>query len=77
MATIVGLTSGTLAIANYLHAWYVKGSSAANDEPQSKTIDKVTITTGDGTRYPLKNLSVQEIAELLETVAVEKNNELR
>jgi hypothetical protein len=62
IATIVGITVGTLTIAEKLHSWYEKYQT-----PQPEIwIEKVLIISPSGKRLLLKDATVKQIQEILE-----------
>jgi len=62
IATIVGITVGTLTIAEKLQGWYQKYHTA---QPEIR-IEKVLIVSPSGKRLLLKDATVEQIQEILE-----------
>ncbi|MBG1243172.1 hypothetical protein [Nostoc sp. NZL] len=66
IATIVGIVSGTLTVAESIHKWKEKYQKSLHD-PTSARIEKVLIVTDDNRRLLLKDATVEQIKEILET----------
>ncbi len=62
IATIVGITTGTITIAEKLYQWYQKRKKLADD----LNIDKVLLIGRNGERILLKNASVEQIKRILD-----------
>lgn len=62
IATIVGITVGTMTIAEKLHGWYQKYQTP---QPEIR-IEKVLIVGSNGKRLLLKDATVKQIQEILE-----------
>ncbi len=62
IATIVGITVGTMTIAEKLHGWYHKYPTA---QPEVR-IEKVLIVGSNGKRLLLKDATVKQIHDILE-----------
>lgn len=65
IATIVGIVSGTLTIAESIHKWKEKYQKSLED-PIGARIEKVLIVTDDNRRLLLKDATVEQIKEILE-----------
>lgn len=65
IATIVGIVSGTLTIAESIHKWKEKYQKSLHD-PTGARIEKVLIVTDDNHRLLLKDATVEQIKEILE-----------
>ena len=65
IATIVGIVSGTLTIAESIHKWKGKYQKSLHD-PTGPRIEKVLIVTDDNRRLLLKDATVEQIKEILE-----------
>ncbi|MDZ7957069.1 MAG: hypothetical protein RMY34_04035 [Aulosira sp. DedQUE10] len=65
IATIVGIVSGTLTIAESIHKWKEKNQKSLHD-PTGARIEKVLIVTDDNRRLLLKDATVEQIKEILE-----------
>ncbi len=64
IATIVGITAGTIAVAEQIRKWYNewrKGKSG-------KQIEKVVIISADGERLVLEDATPEDISKILESV---------
>ena len=64
IATIVGITAGTLTIAEKLYQWNQKYQKSLQNPVGSK-IEKVLIVAPNGNRLLLKNATVEQIQEIL------------
>ena len=62
IATIVAIAGGTIAIADKLYEWYKKYQK----RDSGKSIEKVMILTDDGRRFLLKDVTLEQLKELLE-----------
>lgn len=65
IATIVGIVSGTLTVAESIHKWKKKYQKSLHD-PTGARIEKVLIVTDDNRRLLLKDATVEQIKEILE-----------
>ena len=65
IATIVGITAGTLTIAEKLYQWNQKYQKSLQNPVGSK-IEKVLIVAPNGNRLLLKDATVEQIQEILE-----------
>lgn len=65
IATIVGIASGSLAVAEKLYEWNKKYQNSQN--PGGAKIEKVLIVAEDGRRLLLKDASVEQIKDILES----------
>ena len=65
IATIVGITAGTLTIAEKLYQWNQKYQKSLQNPAGSK-IEKVLIVAPNGNRLLLKDASVEQIQEILD-----------
>lgn len=65
IATIVGIVSGTLTIAQSIHKWKEKYQKSLHD-PTGARIEKVLIVTDDNRRLLLKDATLEQIKEILE-----------
>lgn len=65
IATIVGIVSGTLGVAESIHKWKEKYQKSLQD-PNGARIEKVLIVTADNHRLLLKDATVEQIKEILE-----------
>ena len=63
VATIVGLVSGTLAIAEQIRKWYQE----YKQKQSGKKIDKVLIVGRNGRRLLLENATIEQIRQILES----------
>lgn len=62
IATVVGITVGSLTIAEKLHGWYQK-----HHRPESGArIEKVLIVGKNGTRILLSDATVEQIQKILD-----------
>ena len=61
IATIVGITAGTLTIAEKLYEWNQK----SQQDPGGSRIEKVLIVAPNGRRLLLKDATVEQIQEVL------------
>ena len=64
IATIVGITSGTLTIAEKLYQWNKKYQQSLQN-PVGARIEKVLIVAPNGNRLLLKDASVEQIQGIL------------
>ncbi len=64
IATIVGITGGTLGIAEQIRKWYREWKKA----PAAKKIEKVVLI-GPDRRILLENASVEDIKSILDQMA--------
>ena len=62
IATIVAIAGGAIAIADKLYEWYQKYKKGQS----GKSIEKVMIVTDDGRRFLLKDVTLEQLKELLE-----------
>ncbi len=65
IATIVGIVSGTLTVAESIHKWKEKYQNSLHD-PTGARIEKVLIVIDDNHRLLLKDATVEQIKEILE-----------
>ncbi|ARV57996.1 hypothetical protein BZZ01_04500 [Nostocales cyanobacterium HT-58-2] len=65
IATIVGIVSGTLTVAESIHKWKEKYQKSLHD-PTGARIEKVLIVTDDNRRLLLKDATVEQIKDILE-----------
>ena len=65
IATIVGITAGTLTIAEKLYQWNQKYQKSLQNPVGSK-IEKVLIVAPNGNRLLLQDASVEQIQEILD-----------
>jgi hypothetical protein len=65
IATIVGIVSGTLTVAESIHKWKEKYQKSLHD-PTGARIEKVLIVTDDNRRLLLKDATLEQIKEILE-----------
>jgi cysteine synthase len=65
IATIVGIVSGTLTIAESIHKWKEKYQKSLYN-PTGARVEKVLIVTADNNRLLLKDATVEQIQEILE-----------
>ncbi|NJM28018.1 MAG: hypothetical protein HC856_06850 [Pseudanabaena sp. RU_4_16] len=63
IAIIVGIVSGTLAVAEQIRKWY----QAYKDGKSGKKIAKVLIVGRNGDRLLLENATVEQIRKVLES----------
>lgn len=66
IATIVGIMSGTLTIGEKLYQWNQKYQKSLTD-PIGPRIEKVLIVTDDNRRLLLKDATVEQIKEILDS----------
>ena len=64
IATIVGITGGTLTIAEKLYQWNQKYQKSLQN-PVGARIEKVLIVAPNGNRLLLKDATVEQIQEIL------------
>ena len=64
IATIVGITAGTLTIAEKLYQWNHKYQKSLQN-PVGARIEKVLIVAPNGNRLLLKDATVEQIQEIL------------
>lgn len=62
IATIVAIVGGAIAIADKLYEWYQKYQK----RDKGKSIERVMIVTDDGRRLLLKDVTLEQLLELLE-----------
>lgn len=62
IATIIGITAGTLEIAEKIYQWYQKRRQG----PTSDSVDKVLLIGRNGDRILLKNASIEQIQQILD-----------
>lgn len=67
IATIVGIASGTLTIAESIYKWKEKYQKSLQSSTDSARIEKVLIVTADNHRLLLKDATLKEIKEVLES----------
>jgi hypothetical protein len=65
IATIVGIVSGTLTVAESIYKWKEKYQKSL-DDPTGARIEKVLIVTDDNRRLLLKDATLEQIKEILE-----------
>jgi hypothetical protein len=65
IATIVGIISGSLTIAEKLYEWNKKYKQSLEDQSRAK-IEKVLIVADDGRRLLLQDATVEHIQAILE-----------
>ncbi|MEO0801942.1 MAG: hypothetical protein AAFY57_06660 [Cyanobacteria bacterium J06642_2] len=63
IATIVGITAGTLTVAEKIYKWYRAWSERESPNP---SIEKVVLVGRNGQRILLKGASVEDIKRLLD-----------
>lgn len=63
IASIVGIVSGTLAVAEQIRKWY----QAYKDGKSGKKIAKVLIVGRNGDRLLLENATIEQIRKVLES----------
>lgn len=73
IATIVGIVSGTFAIAESIHKWKEKYQKSLQD-PTGARIEKVLIVTDDNHRLLLKDATIEQIQEILENLRSNENS---
>lgn len=66
IATIIGIVSATVTIAQKISEWYLSYRAAKKTDPTSPRIEKVLIVTDSGKRLLLKDASVEDIQKILE-----------
>lgn len=66
IATIVGIVSGSLTVAEKLYAWNKK-YQGSSENPSGTRIEKVLIVAEDGRRLLLKDATVEQIKDILES----------
>lgn len=66
IATIVGIASGTLTIGEKLYQWKEKYQKSLTD-PNGSRIEKVLIVTDDNRRLLLKDATLEQIKEILDS----------
>lgn len=62
IATIIGITVGTIEIAEKIYQWYQNRRQG----PAADTVDKVLLIGRNGDRILLKNASIEQIRQILE-----------
>ncbi|MBE7552724.1 MAG: hypothetical protein HS126_16765 [Anaerolineales bacterium] len=62
IATVVGITGGTLAAAEQIRKWYAEWQKGKS----GKTIKKVVLVGSKGKRIQLENATAREINEVLQ-----------
>ena len=62
IATIVGIATGTIAIAEKIYEWYQKSWQATPDT----TIERAMLIGRNGDRILLKNATVEQIRQILD-----------
>ncbi len=65
IATIVGITAGTMTIAEKLYQWKNKYQQSQLN-PTGARIEKVLLVSPNGKRLLLKDATVEQIKEILE-----------
>jgi hypothetical protein len=65
IATIVGIVSGSLTVAEKLYTWNKKYQRSL-EHPGGARIEKVLIVAEDGRRLLLKDASIAQIKDILE-----------
>lgn len=63
VGTIVGVVGGSLAIAEQLRKWYKEYHAGKN----GKTIEKVLLVGRNGQRVLLRNATLEQIKQILES----------
>ncbi|MEP0914160.1 hypothetical protein NDI45_24955 [Leptolyngbya sp. GB1-A1] len=63
IATIIGITVGTLEVAEKLYTWY-QNSRRKKPKP---TVDKVLLIGRNGQKLVLENASVEQIKKILDS----------
>jgi hypothetical protein len=63
IATIVGITAGTLEIAKKLYEWYQK----YRQQTPAARIEKVVLVGRNGQRIRLENASIDQIKQILDS----------
>lgn len=63
IATIIGITLGTVELAEKIYAWYQKRRKQANAE----RIEKVVLIGRNGQRILLANATVEQIQKILDS----------
>jgi len=66
IATIVGIVSGSLTVAEKLYAWNRKYQKSL-ENPAGAKIEKVLIVAEDGRRLLLQDATVEQIKDILES----------
>ena len=66
IATIVGIVSGSLTVAEKLYEWNKKYRQSMNN-PAGAKIEKVLIVAEDGRRLLLPDATVEQIKDILES----------
>ena len=65
VATIVGITTGTITIAEKIYAWYQKYRKH-QQATNAYSIEKVLLVGKNGQRLLLENATVEEIRQVLD-----------
>jgi hypothetical protein len=63
IATIVGITAGTIEIAKKLHEWYQK----YRQQTPATRIEKVVLVGRNGQRILLENATIDQIKQILDS----------
>lgn len=63
IASIVGITAGTLTTAKHLHGWYQKYHQGDTEA----RIEKVVLIDRKGKRVLMKNATIEQIQKVLES----------
>lgn len=63
IATIVGITGGTITIAEKLYAWY----QHYRQQPSAQKLDKVLLLGRNGEKIVLADATVEQIKKILES----------
>ncbi len=63
IATIIGITAGTLEIAEKLYTWY---QNSRKKQPKP-TVDKVLLIGRNGQKLVLENASIEQIKKILDS----------
>ncbi|WNZ28062.1 hypothetical protein HJG54_34695 (plasmid) [Leptolyngbya sp. NK1-12] len=66
IATIVGIVSGSLTVAEKLYEWNKKYQKSL-ENPAGARIEKVLIVAEDGRRLLLQDATVEQIKDILES----------
>jgi hypothetical protein len=66
IATIVGIVSGSLTVAEKLYEWNKKYQRSLNN-PGGAKIEKVLVVAEDGRRLLLQDATVEQIKDILES----------
>jgi hypothetical protein len=66
VATIVGITTGTIAIAEKIYTWYQKYRKHQQAQnPNAYSVEKVLLIGKSGQRLLLENATVEQIQQIL------------